>query len=299
VQKYTDFLNSNFGKTGNIFAEAKKALSKKEIETALKSDEAKAKPKDKVTLKKAPWEEETQNHVNEESIEEQLTHNMDAGELRQYLVKNYGHIEHGSYVTPKKMETYNYHVGRLAKMAGISKEEVKKNVKKDYAHMDEETQINEDDYAKEMYKKGASAAVMQSVPPGPRAHPEYVRGYKEKTAELNKKYGIKENNIFSDNELAHIMSISESDYSSVENDYNNEKNSEYKDKLKRMYGAKREYEQSAGLYRHEYHQGREHFEKGSGDFDFHGNPYHHADPKYHAWRQGHLDAAGPEDDEDK
>ena len=70
----------------------------------------------------------------EAELEEALTHNMDAGELRQHLAKKYGHIEHGHFVHPNTRETYMYHVKRLAKMIGKHPDHVRKQVKKDYKH---------------------------------------------------------------------------------------------------------------------------------------------------------------------
>lgn len=69
--------------------------------------------------------------------EERLPHQMDAGELRQHLATHYGHIEHGSYVSPQKHRTYLYHVNRLAKMIGKPTEHVRKQVRKDHGMMDD------------------------------------------------------------------------------------------------------------------------------------------------------------------
>jgi len=71
------------------------------------------------------------------TTEERMPHQMDAGELRQHLATHYGHIEHGSYVSPQKHRTYLYHVNRLAKMIGKSTEHVRKQVKKDHGMKDD------------------------------------------------------------------------------------------------------------------------------------------------------------------
>lgn len=72
-----------------------------------------------------------------EEIDEALTHDMDAGELRQHLATKYGHIEDGHPVTVPTRRTYMHHVNRLSKMIGMHPDKVRKQVKKDYANMDD------------------------------------------------------------------------------------------------------------------------------------------------------------------
>ena len=142
----TDYMQTAHDYMMSEMSESKK-LSQKEIQSALTSDKNKAKPKDQVSLKKAPWDMKEEEELDERNKENAIKRkNMDASRGARFKVQG-GTSVPDPEPQHKTGVAHNKAIGRAIRQ--MSNEEIE--------HVDEVVRVRDRDRAKidpEYGKKG-------------------------------------------------------------------------------------------------------------------------------------------------